>query len=271
MRNAHRLEDRVALVTGGSRGIGRAVAELFAREGATVAINHLDDHDAAQDVVAALRAASTAEGHGTKAHMAIDADVSGPPSVADMFTRVVTKCGGLHILVNNAGMQMPTPGDGFDDDDFLRVIEVDLIGPALCSRTALKIFLSRPGGGTIINTTSVHELVPKPGYAAYSAAKGGLGNLTRTLALEFADRGIRVNAVGPGAVTTDMNAAWIDDPVARRGVEGHIPMGRAASAEEMAPVFAFLASDESRYVTGQTIYACGGLTLFGDFQRNWAS
>ncbi len=271
MRNAHRLQDRVALVTGGSRGIGRAVAELFAREGATVAINHLDDHDAAQDALAALRAASTAEGHGTKAHMAIDADVSGAPAVADMFTRVVTACGGLHILVNNAGMQMTTPGDGFDDDDFLHVIAVDLIGPALCSRTALEIFLSRPGGGTIINTTSVHELVPKPGYAAYSAAKGGLGNLTRTLALEFADRGIRVNAVGPGAVATDMNAAWIADPAARRGVERHIPMGRAASAEEMAPVFAFLASDEARYVTGQTIYACGGLTLFADFQRNWAS
>ncbi len=276
MRNAHRLEDRVALVTGGSRGIGRAVAELFAREGATVAINHLNDHGAAEDVVAALRAASAAEGHGTKAHMAIDADVGGAPAVADMLARVVAGCGGLHILVNNAGMQIPTPGDGFDEDDFLRVIAVDLIGPALCSRAALKVFLSRPGGGSaaggcIINTTSVHELIPKPGYAAYSAAKGGLGNLTRTLALEFADRGIRVNAVGPGAVTTDMNAAWTGDPVARRGVERHIPMGRAAGAEEMAPVFAFLASDEARYITGQTVYACGGLTLFGDFQRNWAS
>ncbi len=136
---------------------------------------------------------------------------------------------------------------------------------------ALKQFLARPGGGTIVNTTSVHEIVPKPGYAAYSVAKGGLGNLTRTLALEFADRGIRVNAVGPGAVTTDMNAAWIDDAAARRGVEAHIPMGRAADADEIAPLFAFLASDDARYITGQTVYACGGITLFGDFQKNWAS
>lgn len=271
MRNAHRLERRIALVTGASRGIGRAVAELFAREGATVAINHLDDAAAAEAVVEALRTISAAEGHGVKAHRAIEADVAGPASVASMFQEVRSRCGDLHILVNNAGMQLPTRGDRYDDDEFLRVIEVDLIGPALCARQALQIFTSRPGGGTIINTTSVHETIPKPGYAAYSAAKGGLGNLTRTLALEFAARGIRVNAVGPGAVATDMNAAWTGDAAARAAVEAHIPMGRAASAEEIATVFAFLASDEARYVTGQTVYACGGLTLYGDFATNWAS
>ena len=188
-----------------------------------------------------------------------------------MFDEIGQRFGTFHILVNNAGFQVPTPAEDFDDSDFLRVIGVDLIGPALCSRMALKHFTSRPGGGAIINTTSVHELIPKPGYAAYSMAKGGLGNLTRTLALEFADRGIRVNAVGPGAVTTDMNAAWIGDPQARAAVESHIPMGRAADAEEIATVFAFLASDDAKYITGQTIYACGGITLYGDFQKNWAS
>src|SRR5690606_8688152 len=101
--------------------------------------------------------------------------------------------------------------------------------------------------------------------------KGGMGNMTRTLALEYADRGIRVNAVGPGATLTDMNSAWINDPEARRGVESHIPMGRAATPAEIASVFAFLASDDAAYVTGQTIYACGGLTLYGDFKRNWSS
>ncbi len=276
MRNAHRLEDRVALVTGGSRGIGRAVAELFAREGATVMVNHIGDGPAADETVAALQAAGTAEGHGTKPHGAVEADVADPAAVARMFAAVEARCGTLDVLVNNAGLQVETPGDGFDDAALLRVLGVDLVGPALCARAALKLFLGRPGGGSaqgrcIINTTSVHELIPKPGYAAYSMAKGGLGNLTRTLALEFADRGIRVNAVGPGAVATDMNAAWTHDPAARRGVERHIPMGRAAEAEEIAPVFAFLASDEARYITGQTVYACGGLTLFADFQRNWAS
>ncbi len=271
MRNAHRLEDRVALVTGGSRGIGRAVAALFAREGATVVINHYRDTAAADATVELLHAASADEGHGAKLHGSIDADVADAAAVAAMFGEVLARCGDLHILINNAGMQVETPGDSFDDAAFLRVLGVDLIGPAICSRAALKHFLSRPGGGTIVNTTSVHETVPKPGYAAYSVAKGGLGNLTRTLALEFADRDIRVNAVGPGAVTTDMNAAWIDDVAARRGVEAHIPMGRAADADEIAPLFAFLASDDARYITGQTVYACGGITLFGDFQKNWAS
>ena len=271
MRNAHRLKDRVALVTGGSRGIGRAAATLFAREGATVVINHYRDPAAAAATIELLHTASADEGHGTKQHGGIDADVADVEAVTAMFSEVLARCGDLHVLINNAGMQVATPGDSFDDAAFLRVLGVDLIGPALCSRAALKQFLARPGGGTIINTTSVHEIVPKPGYAAYSVSKGGLGNLTRTLALEFADRGIRVNAVGPGAVTTDMNAAWIDDTAARRVVEAHIPMGRAADAEEIAPLFAFLASDDARYITGQTIYACGGITLYGDFQKNWAS
>ena len=271
MRNAHRLMDRVALVTGASRGIGRAVAELFAREGATVMVNHWRDAEAAEATVAALHAASAAKNHPARPHGAVDADVSDPAAVARMFEAVAARCGRLDVLVNNAGMQVETSGEGFDDAAFLRVLGVDLVGPALCSRAALRMFLAQGGGGAIVNTTSVHELIPKPGYAAYSAAKGGLGNLTRTLALEFASRGIRVNAVGPGAVATDMNAAWTGDPAARAAVESHIPMGRAAEPDEIAGVFAFLASDEARYITGQTVYACGGLTLYGDFATNWAS
>ena len=272
MRNAHRLEGRIALVTGGSRGIGRAVADLFAREGATVVVNHFRDAEAAEVTVAALHAGTVEEGHPVRRHLAVEADVADAAAVERMFAIVAETCGPLDVLVNNAGYQMPTPGESFDEADFLRVVAVDLIGPALCARAALKVFLARPGaGGVIINTTSVHECVPKPGYAAYSVAKGGLGNLTRTLALEFADRGIRVNAVGPGAVATDMNAAWTGDPAARAAVESHIPMGRAADPREIATVFAFLASDEARYITGQTLYACGGLTLYGDFQKNWAS
>ncbi len=271
MRNAHRLVGQSALVTGGSRGIGRAVAIAFASEGAAVAINHLRDGTAADATLAALREASEAEGHGAKPHLAIDADVADPSDVARMFAEAIESTGDLHILVNNAGFQVPTAGDSFDDATFARVLAVDVVGPAMCCRAALKHFLSRPGGGVIINTTSAHEIIPKPGFAAYSVAKGGLGSLTRTLALEYADRGIRVNAVGPGAVTTDMNAAWTGDPAARAIVERHIPLGRAADAEDIAPVFAFLASDEARYITGQTIFACGGLTLYGEFQRNWAS
>ena len=159
----------------------------------------------------------------------------------------------------------------FDDDALERILAVNLLGAARCARAAIRHFLSRPGGGVIINTSSVHEIVPKPGFLAYSISKGGLGNLTRTLALEFAERGIRVNAVGPGATVTDLNSAWTQDPAKRAVVESHIPMGRAATPDELAPVFAFLASDEASYVTGQTLYACGGLTLHADFARNWSS
>ncbi|MBV8697927.1 MAG: SDR family oxidoreductase, partial [Bradyrhizobium sp.] len=132
-------------------------------------------------------------------------------------------------------------------------------------------FVARGGGGNIVNCSSVHQIIPKPGYLAYSISKGAMATLTRTLALEFASRGIRVNAVGPGAIDTPMNAAWTRDPQKRAAVEAHIPLGRAGTADEIAAVFAFLASDDASYITGQTIFACGGLTLFGEFRDNWAS
>jgi glucose 1-dehydrogenase len=265
---APRLNGRLTLVTGASRGIGRAVAQRFAAEGATVAINHWKDGEAADACLAMLRQAGAAP---ARAHRVEEADVADANAVAAMVDRVVAAWGRLDILVNNAGIQSETPGDGFDDAALERILAVNLTGAARCAREAIRHFLSRPGGGVIINTSSVHEIVPKPGFLAYSIAKGGLGNLTRTLALEFASRGIRVNAVGPGATITDLNRAWTEDAAKRAAVESHIPMGRAAAPEELAPVFAFLASDEASYVTGQTLYACGGITLHADFAHNWAS
>ena len=155
--------------------------------------------------------------------------------------------------------------------DFDRVVSVDLRGPFICAREAIRHFLSCGAGGVILNNSSVHEIIPKPKYVSYSISKGGMENMTRTLALEYAGRGIRVNAVGPGAVVTPINRAWIDNPKAKAEVESHIPMGRAAWPEEIASVFAFLASDEASYITGQTIYACGGLTLYPEFRVAWAS
>jgi glucose 1-dehydrogenase len=271
MRSPHRLLDKTALITGASRGIGRAVAIRFAEEGASVAVNHYRDATAAAETVAALEDASRREGHGARQHYQIDADVGEPSAVARLFAECFARQPRLDILVNNAGIQAPTPGNDFDEAQFLRILAVNLTGAALCARHAIAHFLARGDGGAIINTTSVHEKVPKPGYLAYSIAKGGLGNLTRTLALEFAAHRIRVNAVGPGAVATDMNAAWANDSGARAAIESHIPLGRAAEAEELAPVFAFLASEDASYITGQTLFACGGLTLFADFKSNWAS
>jgi glucose 1-dehydrogenase len=255
---AARLKDRFALVTGGSRGIGLAVAQRFAAEGATVAINHFEDGAAAGNGLASLHAASRENGHGGCLHRVEDADIAAADAVAAMVDRVVAAWGRLDVLVNNAGIQNETPGDQFDDAALERIVAVNLVGAARCARAAIRHFLSRPGGGVIINTSSVHELVPKPGFLAYSISKGGLGNLTRTLALEFARCGIRVNAVGPGATITDLNRAGTKDPGKRAAVESHIPMGRAATPEELAPVFAFLASDEASYITGAELYVDGG-------------
>jgi len=271
VRSPHRLLDKIVLITGASRGIGRAVAIRFAEEGANVAVNHYRDGAAAAETLAELAAVSRREGHGARQHCAIEADIGDGAAVADLFADLFARLPRLDILINNAGIQAPTPGEAFEEAQFNRILAVNLTGAALCARHAIAQFLAQGGGGVIINTTSVHEIVPKPGYLAYSIAKGGLGNLTRTLALEFAAHGIRVNAVGPGAVATDMNAAWIHDAAARAAVERHIPLGRAATVEDLAPVFAFLASEDACYITGQTLFACGGLTLFADFKSNWAS
>jgi glucose 1-dehydrogenase len=262
-----RLAGKYALITGSSRGIGRAVAECFSAEGAVVALNHINDADAAAQALAAVRAASP----GSAAHRIEEADIGSPAQCSALVERVITAFGRLDILVNNAGIQSETPGDAFDDAALERILSVNLIGAATCSRDAIRHFLSRPGGGTVINTSSVHQIIPKPNYLAYSLSKGGIGNLTRTLALEFADRDIRVNAVAPGAVVTDLNRSWADDPAKRSAVEAHIPMGRAGEPAEIAPVYAFLASEDARYITGQTIYVCGGLTLYNEFRQTWSS
>jgi glucose 1-dehydrogenase len=268
---AARLDGRFALITGASRGIGRGVAERFAAEGATVAINHHGDDEAAGATLAALHAATAAAGRAPRPHLVAVADIGDGDACAALLQRTAAAFGRLDILVNNAGIQAPTPGEAFDDAVMERILAVNLLGAARCARAAIRHFLSRPGGGVIVNTSSAHEVIPKPGYLAYAMSKGGLGNLTRTLALEFADRGIRVNAVAPGATLTDLNSAWTEDPARRALVEAHIPLGRAARVAELAPIYAFLASDEASYMTGQTLHACGGLTLYGEFRSNWAS
>ncbi len=268
--SCRRLIGRFALVTGASRGIGQAVAVRFAAEGATISINHVGGEAAARNTVL-VRAAAEEAGGSAQGHRIVKADVGDPGSAAAMVEQTVSAWGRLDILVNNAGIQSSAPSHEFPLEEYRRTLDVNLTGALACAQAAIRHFLSRPGGGVILNCSSVHEIVPKPGYVAYSLSKGGLGNLTRTLALEYADRGIRVNSVGPGATLTDMNSAWADAPEARRNVEAHIPMRRAATPAEIAGVFAFLASDDASYVTGQTIYACGGITLYGDFQKNWAS
>ncbi len=262
-----RLTGKNVLITGSSSGIGQAIAVRFAQEGANVAINYRSGAGQAEVTRALARKART---NGGGKEFVVQADVSNEEQVKSMFAKVIEAFGSLDVLVNNAGIQKPSPSHEIEAEDFDRVLAVNLRGPFLCAREAIRHFLAK-GGGVILNNSSVHEIIPKPKYLPYSVSKGGIENLTRSLALEYAGSGIRVNAVGPGAVVTPINRAWTDNPAARAQVESHIPMNRAAAADEIASVFAFLASDDASYITGQTIFACGGLTLYPEFRVAWSS
>ena len=263
-----RLKGKNVLITGASSGIGQAIAVRFARDGANVAINY---RNGAEQAEATRSMAKAARSNGTGRELVVQADVSNEDQVKQMFAKTIEAFGTLDVLINNAGIQKPSPSHEIEAGDFDRILAVNLRGPFLCAREAIRHFLSRPGGGVILNNSSVHEIIPKPKYLSYSISKGGMENLTKSLALEYAGQGIRVNAVGPGAVVTHINKAWIDNPKARGEVESHIPIGHAAAADEIASVFSFLASDEASYVTGQTIFACGGLTLYPEFRVAWSS
>jgi len=263
-----RLQGKNILITGASSGIGQAIAIRFAREGANIAINYRSGAEQAEET---RRMACLARANGGGREMIVQADVADETQVKNMVAKVIDTLGSLDVLVNNAGIQKPAPSHEIETSDFDRVLAVNLRGPFLCSREAIRHFLSRGGPGVILNNSSVHEIIPKPKYLPYSVSKGGMENLTKSLALEYAANGIRVNSVGPGAVVTPINKAWIDNPKARGEVESHIPMARPAAADEIASVFAFLASDDASYITGQTIFACGGLTLYPEFRTAWSS
>jgi glucose 1-dehydrogenase len=265
------LKGKNVLVTGGSSGIGQAIAVRFAEHGANVAINYLRQPDEARDTEEQVHACVNKVQQEGVRDVLVQGDVSKEDDVVRMASEAVEELGGLDVLVNNAGIQISRSSDELASEDFDKVLAVNLRGAFLCAREAIRHFLAEEKGGSIINISSVHQLIPKPNYLGYSTSKGGMQNLTRTLALEYANRGIRVNGVGPGATVTPINRAWIDDPEKRRAVEEHIPMQRAGDSDEMAGVTCFLASDDAAYITGQTIFVDGGLTLFPSFKEPWSS
>jgi glucose 1-dehydrogenase len=265
------LEGKNVLVTGGSSGIGQAIAVRFAEYGANVAINYLRQPEEAAGTEEQVQACvSKVQREGVR-DVLVQGDVSNEDDVVRMVAGAVEGLGGIDVLVNNAGIQISRPTEELSSADFDRVLGVNLRGSFMCAREAIRHFLAEDKPGSIVNISSVHQLIPKPGYLGYSASKGGMQNLTRTLALEYAGRGIRVNGIGPGATVTPINRAWIDDPEKRRQVEEHIPMRRAGDADEMAGVTAFLASDDAAYITGQTLFVDGGLTLYPSFLTPWSS
>jgi len=265
------LKGKNVLVTGGSSGIGQAIAVRFAQYGANVAINYLRQPEEAHDTEEQIHACVHKVRQQGVQDVLVGGDVSSEDDVVRMVREAAEGLGGLDILVNNAGIQISRPTEELSSADFDRVLAVNLRGSFMCAREAIRNFLADDKPGSIVNISSVHQIIPKPNYLGYSTSKGGMQNLTRTLALEYAARGIRVNGVGPGATVTSINRAWIDDPVKRAQVEEHIPMRRAGDADEMAGVTCFLASDLAAYITGQTLFVDGGLTLFPSFASPWSS
>jgi glucose 1-dehydrogenase len=268
------LKGKVAVVTGGSSGIGQAIAIRLGQEGVDVAINYVGRPEGAEatkeTIQHGVEICMTQMAEAGTRPMLVEADVSDEAQVAAMFEQVRSEYGRVDFLINNAGIQIAADSEELSVRDFDKVLAVNLRGAFLCAQQAIHHFLTADGG-VIVNVSSVHQLIPKPRFLGYSVSKGGMQNLTRTLALEYAARGIRVNGIGPGATVTPINRSWIDDPVKRKAVESHIPMRRAGEASEMAAVTAFLCSDEAAYITGQTLFVDGGLTLYPSFETTWSS
>jgi glucose 1-dehydrogenase len=265
------LKGKNVLVTGSTSGIGQAIAVRFAEYGANVAINYLHQPEEAEETEEQVQTCLSKVRQSGVKDVLVRGDVSKEDDVVRMVEQTVDGLGGLDVLVNNAGIQISRPSHELSAAEFDKVLAVNLRGAFLCAREAIKQFLDAGNGGVVINVSSVHQVIPKPDYLGYSASKGGMQNLTRTLALEYAGHNIRVNGIGPGATVTPINRAWIEDPVKKEQVESHIPLARAGTSDEMAGVACFLASDDGAYITGQTIFVDGGLTLFADFREPWSS
>ena len=266
------LKGKNVLVTGASSGIGQSIAVRFAQEGANVALNYLtgDAAETEEQIHGYEMCSSQAKSCGVKV-VQVQADVSKEEDVRRMIQQTIDELGSVDVPVNNAGIQISVESEMLDTAKFDKVLSVNLRGAFMAARETIQHWLEKNQPGVIINVSSVHQIIPKPKYLGYSVSKGGMQNLTRTLALEYASRGIRVNAIAPGATVTPINRGWIDDPVKRAQVESHIPMRRAGTSEEMAAATAFLASDEGAYITGQTLFIDGGLTLYPSFETAWSS
>lgn len=246
------LEGRVALVTGGARGLGRVIADALASAGATVVLS-ARDADAAQKAAEAI-----AIEHGVKT-LAVSAEITKAADVEAMVGKTLDTFGALHILVNNAGINHRGLIETLQESDWDAVIDTNLKGPWLCCR-AVAVPMKRQKWGRVINISSMLGEISLPERTPYCASKGGLTLLTKTLALEWARDGICVNAICPGPFATEINTPLLNDPEKRAAMESRIPMGRWGDPQELGPAAIFLASEASSFMTGATLFIDGGYT-----------
>ena len=248
-----KLKDKVALVTGASSGIGKGIAERFASEGAHVAVNYLPRGQNEADAKAEVATFGTTG-------IATAADVSNRADVDRMIAEVVAEFGRLDIVVNNAGIEIKKPFLEVTDDEWNKVLTVNLYGSFAVAQAGALQMVKQGDGGKLIFISSVHEDIPFPGYTAYCASKGGMRMMMRNLAMELAPHKINCNNIAPGAIATPINQSVLDDPQAMKNATSEIPWGRFGTPDEVASVALFLASGDSEYVTGSTYYVDGGLT-----------
>ena len=253
---------KVAVITGSSKGIGRAIAQEFATAGYRVVLNARDEEELIQAV---NEIKNKTMGNPEDIQITyLAGDVSDEKTCASLIGHAIKTFGRIDILVNNAGIGGAQKGvQDLSSNEWDYVLDVNLKGAFLCTREAVKRMIKdgAQSNYSIINISSVHESIPQPEAAPYAASKGGMEMLTKTVALEVADKGIRVNGIAPGAIATDMNKDKLQDERKKKEEEKRIPMHRMGEPEEIAKVALFLASESASYITGTTIYADGGLTL----------
>ena len=247
---SQRLTGKVAVVTGASKGIGASIALHLAAEGAAVVVNYASSKEGANRVVAEI------SGKGGKA-VAVQADVSKPDDIKKLFAETKKAFGKLDVLVNNAGVYDFAPLEAITPEHFHKQFGLNVLGLILTTQEAVKHF--GPGGGSVVNISSVVGKLALPHTTVYSATKAAVDSITRTLSAELGPKKIRVNAVNPGMVVTEGNASAANaEDELRKAVEAHTPLGRIGQVDDIAPAVVYFASDDSKWVTGETLYIAGG-------------
>ena len=246
------LKDKVAIVTGGNSGIGKAIALELAHRGANIVIDYISHPEATEELEQEIIAL------GDQA-IGVQADVSKLSELQMLIDTAVARLGRIDIMVNNAGIESRTSVLDTTEEQYDKVLDINLKSAFFGTQLAARQMIKQGGGGRIINITSVHEDWPMPGNTAYCLSKGGMRMLTRTAGVELAAHNILVVGVGPGAIATPINLSTMKDPVLLGKLDAAIPLGRMAKPEEIATVVAFLAGDGASYITATTIFADGGI------------